>query len=315
MDADHELLTYASQNEHLTSKVHVSSLAAKQYGRVTRAQLRARRVAPGTVARWIAAGYLIPVLPRVYAVGHFTRDEASRLFSLVLFAGPSATLSHGTSAHWRGWLRYPVRPVHVSTPRRIRTRLTGVVIHSGRDLDRELVDGIPCTTVIQTLLDLAATEPPKLVHRALAQLDYQRELDSDAIREACGRGRPGSACLRAALEAYIPELARTKSDLEDEFLYLCSRFKIPLPEVNRTIHGIEVDCHWPDLQLVVELDGGRNHGTSSQRTRDQRKAMNLRAYGIPVIRYTQDQVFRDSKQVAKDLLAQIEQRRKAPLAA
>lgn len=308
--ATSEPLTYESQNEHVTSKVRVGRLAEQQSGRVTRAQLRALGVASGTVARWIDARYLIPTLPRVYAVGHLADDERAGLFSLALFAGPSASVSHGTCAHWRGWLRYAVRATHISTPRRIRTKLPGVVIHSNRHLERELVDGVPCTTVIQTLLDVAATESPRLVHRCLAQLDYERRLDAGTIRDACGRGRPGSAPLISALGTYIPQLAHTKSDLEDEYLYLCRRHGIPLPTVNARVHGQEPDCFWPELGLVVELDGGRNHSSASQRHRDQRKDLDLRAHGLTVVRYSEDQVFNDPERTAADTLAQLEQRRR-----
>ncbi len=304
-----ERLTYRAQDGHRTSKVRVGGLSARQCGLVTWAQLRALDVAPGTIRRWVATGYLLRVLPRVYAVGHSANDERTRLFSLVLLAGPHAGLSHGTSAHWRGWLRHPVRSTHLSTPRRIRVRMHGVSFHGGRGLDRELVDGVPCTTIIQTLFDVAATEPLKLVMRSLAQLDYERKLDADAIRAACGRGRPGSRALLTAVDSYTPQLARTKSDLEDDFLYLCRRFGVPLPEVNTLVHGIEVDCHWPDLDLVVELDGAGNHGTSAQRNTDQNRALKLRAHGVPVLRYTYDQVHTRGATVAADVLAQLEQRR------
>ncbi len=161
MGVERELLTYSSQNGHRTSKVRVGELGAKQFGLVTWAQLRSLGLAPGTIHRWVKSGYLFATLPRVYAVGHQSGAEASRLFSLVLFAGPSAELSHGTAAHRRGWLRYPVKAIHISTSRRIRKTLPNVVIHANRrDLERELVDGIPCTTITQTLLDVAATESP-----------------------------------------------------------------------------------------------------------------------------------------------------------
>lgn len=176
---------------------------------VTWAQLRALGITEARIGRWAHAGRLFSVYPRVYAVGHPRSDASARLFSLVLFAGPGAAISHGTSAFTRGWLRYPVHATHVSTPRQIRARMPGVVFHSRRDCEREIVAGIPCTTAMQTLLDLAATESLRLVHRSLAQLDYRRELEPDAIREASGRGRLGSDRLRAALNSYIPQLART----------------------------------------------------------------------------------------------------------
>lgn len=190
-------------------KVRLASLASRQFGQVTWAQLRAFDLAPATIRWWVESGYLVRVLPRVYAVGHLAPDQSAWLFSLILHAGPNASLSHGTAAHWRGWSRYPVAVTHLSTPRRIRKRLPGVRLHCGRQLEREVVNGIPCTSVTQTLLDLAATEPIKLVLRSLAQLDYERALDPAAIRAACGRGRPGSGALIEALESYIPQLARS----------------------------------------------------------------------------------------------------------
>lgn len=308
--APRELLTYRAQDDHRTSKVRVGQLAAKQFGRITWAQLRAIGPAPSTIRRWTSTGYLVPILPRVYAVGHSATDERARLFALVLFAGPLAELSHGSSAYWRGWLRYPVSAIHISTPRRIRTHLPGVVFHGLRDVERELVNGVPCTKVIQTLLDLAATEPLKLVERALAQLDYERKLRPAATRNACGRGKPGSTALLTALASYVPAMARTKSELEDDFLLLCQEFGLPIPEVNTNVHGIEVDCHWPQLGLVVELDGDGNHGTPAQRNRDQRKALTLRAHGLTVVRYSYDQVAHSAASVAADVLHQIDRRRR-----
>ncbi|MDE3131645.1 MAG: type IV toxin-antitoxin system AbiEi family antitoxin domain-containing protein [Acidobacteriota bacterium] len=300
-----ERLQSSSQNGHRIAKVRVGSLAAKQFGRVTWAQLRALGAAPGTIHRWVASGYLLPVLPRVYAVGHSAPDESAQLFSLALFAGPNASASHGTSAHRRGWLRYPVSSTHISTPRRVRAPGPGVVIHCSRDGEREIVNGIPCTTAIRTLLDLSATEPINLVKRSLAQLDYERKLRPSAIRKACGRGRPGSANLLTALDSYMPELAYTKSDLEDAFLYLCQRFSIPLPQVNTRLHGAEPDCYWPECGLVVELDGDGNHGSPAQRRRDRRKDVKLRAHQLTVIRYGWDQVIHDDRTVAIDVLGQI----------
>jgi very-short-patch-repair endonuclease len=103
-------------------------------------------------------------------------------------------------------------------------------------------------------------------------------------------------------------MARTKSDLEDDFLLLCQRFNVPIPQVNVRLHGEEPDCYWPASSLVVELDGDGNHGTPAQRRRDRRKDMKLRGHGLMVIRYDSDQVNHDAVTVAADVLAQIEQR-------
>ena len=197
--------------------------------------------------------------------------------------------------------RYPVACTHISTPRRIRAVIPGAEIHFRRSLDREIVDGVPCTTVTQTLFDLAASEPLKLVSRALAQLDFERKLDADGLRAECGSTRQGSARLLAALDSYIPQLSRTRSELEDEFLYLCKRFGIPLPETNVIVHGKEVDCYWREAGLVVELDGQGNHGTAAQRDRDERDALRLRAHGLTVLRYTGGQLEAEAPLIAAEI--------------
>lgn len=304
--------TYTAQDGRRTSKRRVGGIAERQFGQVTWAQLRALGVADGTIRRWVATGYLGQVLPRVYSVGHRAAEARARLFSLVLFAGPDAALSHGTAAHHRGWLRYPVAVTHVTTPRRIRRVIHGVEFHCRRGLERKLVNGVPCTTVTETLFDLASSEPTKLVARALAQLDFERALDADSLRAACGSTRRGSANLRDALDTYIPQLARTKSELEDEFLYLCVRFGIQLPETNVIVHGKEVDCYWRDVGLVVELDGQGNHGTAAQRSRDERHSLRLRTQGLTVVRYAWAQVVDQPETVAADVSAQIDLRRTYP---
>jgi very-short-patch-repair endonuclease len=102
-------------------------------------------------------------------------------------------------------------------------------------------------------------------------------------------------------------MARTKTDLEDDFLLLCQRFGIPTPRVNTELHGEEPDSYWPQFGLVVELDG--EHGTPAQRRRDRRKDVKLRGHGLTMVRYGFDQVTYDAAAVAVDVLAQIEQRR------
>jgi hypothetical protein len=61
--------------------------------------------------------------------------------------------------------------------------------------------------------------------------------------------------LKSALAQHQPQLARTNHRLEDDFLEFCERRQIPVPRFNVTLHGITVDAHWPEHNLVIELDG------------------------------------------------------------
>jgi len=268
--------------------------------------VRQSGVAEATVNKWVRDGYLFPVAPRVYAVGHLAASESSRLFEAVLFAGPGAVLSHGTAAWWRGLLNWPVSTTHISTPRRIKApralATAGLKIHDRRTLERETVNGLPVTTVTQTMLDLAASEPLRLVRHALAKLDFTAEFEPSELRDATGSGRRGSAELVHALSVHLPELARTRSELEVEFLLFCERDGIPMPLMNRTLHGVEPDAWWPQFNLVVELDGDAAHRKPAQRSRDRRKEVILRKHGLTVVRYDYDLTIRTPADLRQDLL-------------
>jgi Protein of unknown function (DUF559) len=240
-------------------------------------------------------------MPRVYAVGHLATSQETRLFEAILFAGPDAALSHGTAAWWRGLLTWPVKSTHISTPRQIKSP-PGLTIHGRRSLEREIVNGLPVTTLSQTMLDLAATEPLRLVRRALAELDFTGEFNPAELRQASGCGRPGSAALTRALHSHLPELARTRSELEVEFLLLCERYGIPIPLMNRELYRVRPDAWWPDFNLVVELDGDANHRGPAQRAKDRRKEVILRGHGLTVLRYDYDLTMRTPADIRDDLL-------------
>jgi predicted transcriptional regulator of viral defense system len=278
----------------------------RQHGRVTWAQVQALGVPRSTVAGWIKAGHLTRVVPKVYAVGHDAPNRMADLWTAVLYAGPGAMLSHESDAHHRGLIIYPPRTIHVSTPRvKIRSISGLITVHSERQLTRVSHDGLPCTTIAQLLLDLAATSDGKLVRRALSVLDYRKQLDLDAIEAIARSGRRGSKALRLALTEYRPQDAHVNGKLEEGFLDFCEAGGIPLPRVNVWVHDIEVDAYWPDQGLVVEMDGDGNHSSPAQRRKDRSKELKLRAHGLRVVRYDWALLHTEPEAMHADLRGQL----------
>ncbi len=283
-----------------SAKVRVSEMAGRQWGRVTWAQLNALGFDSRTINRWLRQGYLHRLLPRVYAVGHAGRSTEADMAAALLYAGPGAMLSHATAAWWLELADRQPREIHVSTPLRPRP-LPGIRIHQRRTLDRIWHNRLPVTTAAQTLLDYSADAPWPKLRRALANADYRRTLDLTALDGELRRGRRGSARLRAALRRHRPQLARVRSDLEVEFFELCERAHLPLPLVNSRVHGWTVDFFWPDRNLVVEVDGYGNHRSPAQVRRDRRMDRALRAKGLTVLRYSDEQVTRERAGVVTEL--------------
>ena len=283
-----------------SAKVRVAAMASRQFGRISATQLRELGVSYSTVAGWLSQGYLHRLLPRVYAVGHAARSVEADLSAALLYAGPGATLSHATAAWWLGLIDERPRTHHVSTPRRCRS-LSGIEVHARRRCARATHKGLPTTTMAQTLLDLAATQPLRIVRRALANGDYRQILDMQSLDAALGHGRPGAQALRAARSEHEPRIALTKSELELTFLELCEAGGIPLPAVNVRVAGWEVDALWREERVAVELDGYGNHRSPAQVKRDRRKELDLRAAGFTPLRYSGDQLLRDAAHVLADL--------------
>ena len=168
--------------------------------------------------------------------------------------------------------------------------------------------GLPLTTVSRTLLDIAAILPLDALRRAVAEADYRRLLDPDAVQAALGKGRPGSAALRRALGRHLPQLAESLSALEDRFLALCQAAALPLPEANAKVSGLMVDALWREQRLVVELDGHAAHATPAAVERDRQRELILRAAGFEVLRYTWAQITGRPEAVVADLRSAIARR-------
>jgi hypothetical protein len=102
-------------------------------------------------------------------------------------------------------------------------------------------------------------------------------------------GRHNLATLTEALALHNSGSAGTRSGNEDRFLSLTAQAGLPTPLVNTKVDDIEVDFHWPDRKLCVEVDGG---GHTRPRTRQEDAARDeaLQITGHTVVRLTEDEL-------------------------
>ena len=142
--------------------------------------------------------------PGVYAVGHRAVCTEGRLLAAILYAGPGAALSHASAANWWQLISYLPDTSHVSSPIR-RQSLKDVRVHHAKPIERMMHRGLPVTPVARTLLDLASVAPLDRVRKAVAEADFLRLLDLDAIDALTSVGRNGSTKLKRALKLHRPE--------------------------------------------------------------------------------------------------------------
>jgi very-short-patch-repair endonuclease len=239
----------------------------------------------------------------VYAVGRRELEQKGLWLAAVLACGPTAVLSHGSAAALWGFgaerdgIEVSVRHVSPRVPGELKAHRRAAL----RASDIALVDEIPVTGVVRTLVDRAATLDRRGIEREINEADKRRLVTPPALRTALGDycGQRGVARLRGALDRRTFRL--TDSELERRFLRIVGEMGLPLPLTQQRLNGFRVDFYWPDLGLVVETDGLTYHRTPAQQARDLVREQAHMAAGMTPLRFTHDQVRYEPDYVLKML--------------
>ena len=220
----------------------------------------------------------------------------------VLACGEGAALSHRAAGALLGLLAPSSRAVDVTVQRAGGRQRRGIAVHRTRSLPAIEVtwrEGIPCTTVARTLVDLSAVLSPQQLDRALEQAEILRILDLASLEAAMdrARGRRGVRTLRRMIDD-LHEPPPVRRELERMFLALVRDAGLPAPAVNAPIGEFVVDFHWRDARLVVETDGRATHDTPHAFEEDRRRDLALTLAGWHVVRLSWRQVVEGPRRVA-----------------
>jgi very-short-patch-repair endonuclease len=270
------------------------------------------------IAHRLRSGRLHRVHPGVFSVGRPDLDRPGHWMAAVLACGRGALISHQTAAELWGIGRPRCGDIDVSVPAKAADRtVRGVRLHRRRCLgvgDRSGRHGIPATSPVRTLLDLATELAPPLLEAAVNQADKRDLVDPEQLRRALDelRGQRGAPALRRLLDRRTFRL--TDSELERRFLRVARNAGLPTPQTRQIVNGFRVDFFWPDFGLVVETDGLRYHRTAAQQARDRRRDQVHTVAGLTTLRFTHAQVRYEARAVRDTLqrvAAQLARRRNA----
>ena len=186
----------------------------------------------------------------------------------------------------------------------------GIETHRSSTLhpaDITTINGIPCTTVARTLVDLGDVVSRREVEQAVNQAEVLRLFDGKAVNEALARAGPrrGAGILRVVLASY-KQPTLTEKELEERFLALCRRTSLPSPAVNAWIacdDGVsyKADFLWRTEKLIAETDGRDVHTTRKAFEHDRLRDQRLTLAGYTVVRFTWRQVAGQPGSVAEAL--------------
>lgn len=304
---------YGDMRGKMRSHHRMAALAGKQHGVVGRGQLLALGWSEDTIERACESGQLHRLHRGAYAVGHVSLSDHGRCLAAVISCGPRALLS-GSSAAWLWDLISPCpKIVDVTVPARGHRR-RGLRLHHAPAInaaDRAMRAGIPVTAIPRTLLDIAASDRPARLERAIERSEQLELFDLRAVEALLGRtrGHHGQGPLKRALVTY-QEPAFTRSRLEKRFLRLVRETKLPRPSTNVFIAGFELDAYWPEERFAVELDTYDFHGGHAAFERDRKRQEDLKLAGIEMTRITGTRISREPRNVANRLQALLAQRRR-----
>ena len=265
------------QPTRATRERRLKEIAAGQLQLVSGAQLVAIGFGESTVRGRVKAERLHPTrFPRVFSLSPASLSRLQTVKAALLSCGHHSIASHWAAVEVLGLAESPpLLPVHVTRPSGNGRGRSGIVVHRSHVAPRDTAgrDGVLCTSAARTIVDLAAVAEPAELERILIAADSLRILNHRRLEELVDAraGRRGVRVLRSLLAA-DPIIVR--SDAETEMLFVSRFAGLPEPIVNGIVEGYEVDFHWPELRLVVEVDGWRFHGgrerMNADRERDQR---------------------------------------------
>lgn len=229
----------------------------------------------------------------------------------VLASGEGAVLSHrSATALWGIW-GSGAGEVHVTVPRKTRSR-EGIRRHFGVLSNDEVtvVEGIPVTSAVRAVLDLASDRGETAAEAALREMEYLGIYGPVSIPALLDRHphHNGTPIVRVCLDRLKEDPGgRIRSTLEELFLPFLDEHRIPRPRLNAWLtigdDRYQVDCLWPRARLIGELDGFKSHGTKRAFRKDRKRDRRLGAHGFHVVRITEDQVLNEPSDLASDLRA------------
>lgn len=288
-------VAYRRETQSRSTDRRIAELASRQYGVVSRRQLRQVGMTESTIDRRLRAGRLHQLHRGVFAVGHRVVYREGRWLAAILRVGDGAILSHRSAGELWGVVRERSQGrIDVTAPRSARSSTTIRRHHAHYAANERTVRRqIPVTTLARTLFDLAAEMSPGIFEGALRQAEYLHRFRLEELERLLmlHPGRRGARTIKTCLDRLgRGPTGRRRSKLEDRFAALLAGADLPKGALNALLDidgdKVEADCLWREQRVIVELDGRDAHGTRVAFESDRERDRRLQAAGWRVIRVT-----------------------------
>jgi very-short-patch-repair endonuclease len=274
-------------------------IAARQCGAFNIVQARETGFDRSAVHHRISTGTWTRLDDSVYALVSAPRTWKQTLWAAVL-SRPRAVVTHWSACRLLDMSDIPNHEPMILTPRASNTRSSVAHIYESDQFDRiaaTTVDGLPVTTMPETILVLARDVKADVLTRVFDEAVVSGKLDLKAMsatidREA-GRRTPGTPLLRRLTSSRLPGAPSTSSSYLERLLEVVlhdPRMPGWTREFEFSLDGVpsRVDFYMPSARVVIEADGRNWHTRWEAFESDRRRDNALAARGIQVLRFTYD---------------------------
>lgn len=273
----------------------IAVLASSQRGAFSRRQALESGFSPWMIRHRVSSGRWLQLHPGVYClhgVGpSWHRDQTA---ACLWGSGPSAGIAAGHLFDLPGCEDPPIEIL--TTPAHRAMSRCGIVVHLTKRLPQEQiakVEGIPCTTIERTLLDLcgqfdlrrSAIAIDNALFRGLTtigSLDHCLFLTARQGRNGCGR-------LRTHLKKRMGLGEFPNSPLETVIFEMICAAGLPLPRLQHEIRDgfgyviARPDFFYPEANLAIEGHSRLWHSGPAATDSDRAREARLLEEGIRVV--------------------------------
>lgn len=254
----------------VAAAVALAKVSRRQHGAFTHEQARLAGFSKSSRYRRVRSGLWIPAHRGVLLDAASPRTHEQAAMAACLACGDGALASHVTAGILLGLgLPAPDRP-DVTVPPGLQPRLSTVRVYrpghlAGHEVAR--VRGVPVTSAMRTLADLAGVLDPLVLEIALDTLWRRGSVDpsrlADYLRAVGQLNRRGTGVLRALVIERIGQRP-PGSDLETVYIQILKRYNVPLPVRQHAVMTRSgrrfIDLCYPAHHVAIELEGFDRHG-------------------------------------------------------
>lgn len=293
-------------------------LAGRQHQVFSREQARAAGLSSAALSKRVARGQLVECSPAGLHFPGVTLAYRGQLMAGLLDLGPGALVSAHAAGHLHGLDHLEEGPLEFLTLREARHRRTIGSVRSTSSiskLDRAVVDGLACTSVTRTVIELLRAGDAIAAGNALDSGTRMR-LTAPAVVERrlaeLGRqGREGPAAFDL-----MRQLGSVESRLERQFLTIVNDAGLPTPALQQRyrlegVGVVRVDFEFLTYPIVAEVGGRRGYLSAAERRHQERRRTALQLAGKTVYFFSADDVFNDPDFVVRTLFAALSASRAA----